>query len=39
MIDPFRKIATAKAILKAFGGKREYLLAVKALQNQIYEVA
>jgi type I restriction enzyme R subunit len=39
MIDPFRKIATPKAIINAFGGKREYLGAVKELQDQIYEAA
>jgi type I restriction enzyme R subunit len=39
MIDPFRKIATPKAIISAFGGKREYLDAVKELQNQIYAAA
>ena len=39
MIDPFRKIATPKAIISAFGGKREYLRAVGELQNQIYAAA
>ena len=36
MIDPFRRIATPKVIINAFGGKREYLHAVNELQNQIY---
>jgi len=36
MIDPFRKIATPKVIINAFGGKREYLHAVSELQNRIY---
>jgi type I restriction enzyme R subunit len=38
-IDPFRKIATPKKIISAFGGKQEYLTAVRELQNQIYEAA
>ena len=39
MIDPFRKIATPKAIISAFGGKRDYIRAVGELQNQIYAAA
>jgi type I restriction enzyme R subunit len=35
-IDPFRTIATPKAIINAFGGKQEYINAVRELQNQIY---
>ena len=35
-IDPFRAFGDMKKIMKAFGGKREYLSAVKELQNQIY---
>jgi type I restriction enzyme R subunit len=38
-IDPFRTIADLKKILGAFGGKKEYLFAVKQLQNQIYAAA
>ena len=38
-IDPFRNIADLRKILNAFGGKQEYLSAVKQLQNQIYEAA
>jgi len=38
-IDPFRKIATTKAIINAFGGKQEYINAVNELQNQIYAAA
>ena len=38
-IDPFRNIADLRKILSAFGGKQEYLSAVKQLQNQIYEAA
>ena len=33
---PFDKIGSAKRIAKYFGGKREYLQAVKELQNEIY---
>ena len=36
MIDPFRKIATPKAIINAFGSKQEYIQAVRDLQSQIY---
>ena len=39
MIDPFRKIATPQKIIKAFGGKQEYVTAVRELQNQIYAAA
>ncbi|MDR3002055.1 MAG: DEAD/DEAH box helicase family protein [Fibromonadaceae bacterium] len=39
MIDPFRKIANPKTIIKAFGGKNEYLYVVRELQNQIYAAA
>jgi type I restriction enzyme R subunit len=38
-IDPFRKIADLRKIFNAFGGKQEYLYAVKELQNQIYAAA
>jgi type I restriction enzyme R subunit len=38
-IDPFRTIADLKKIFIAFGGKKEYLYAVKQLQNQIYAAA
>ena len=39
MIDPFRKIATPQKIISAFGGKQEYVVAVRELQNQIYAAA
>jgi type I restriction enzyme R subunit len=38
-IDPFRAFGDMKKIMKAFGGKREYIDAVKELQNQIYRAA
>jgi len=38
-IDPFRAFGDMKKIIKAFGGKREYIDAVKELQNQIYAAA
>jgi type I restriction enzyme R subunit len=38
-IDPFRAIADLRKIFNAFGGKQEYLYAVKELQNQIYAAA
>ena len=38
-IDPFRAIGDMKKIMSAFGGKNEYLDAVKQLQNQIYVAA
>jgi type I restriction enzyme R subunit len=38
-IDPFRAIGDMKKIMKAFGGKREYIDAVKELQLQIYAAA
>ncbi|MDR2869914.1 MAG: hypothetical protein LBV04_05660, partial [Deferribacteraceae bacterium] len=38
-IDPFRKIATPKTIIDSFGGKSEYINAVRELQNQIYAAA
>jgi type I restriction enzyme R subunit len=39
MIDPFRKIATPQKIINAFGGKQNYVTAVRELQNQIYAAA
>ena len=38
-IEPFRKIATPKIIITAFGGRPEFIKAVRELQNQIYMVA
>ena len=38
-IDPFRRIATTKAIIAAFGNKQRYFDAVHELQNQIYKAA
>ena len=38
-IDPFRGIADLRKIFNSFGGKQEYLYAVKELQNQIYKAA
>ncbi|MDR0498557.1 MAG: DEAD/DEAH box helicase family protein [Holophagales bacterium] len=38
-IDPFRNIANLADILNAFGGRQEYINAVKELQNQIYTAA
>ena len=38
-IDPFRNIAVLGKIIDAFGGKKEYLSAVKQLQDQIYSAA
>jgi len=38
-IDPFRAFGDMKKIIRAFGGKREYIDAVKELQNQIYAAA
>ena len=36
---PFDRIGSPKKIAKLFGGKKDYLLAVKELQNHIYEVS
>jgi type I restriction enzyme R subunit len=38
-IDPFRSIGNLKRILNAFGGRPQYLDAVRQLQDQIYEAA
>lgn len=35
---PFDRIGSAKKIAKYFGGKNQYILAVKELQNEIYSV-
>ena len=37
-IDPFKDIASPQKIIKAFGGKEQYMLAVKLLEHQIYQV-
>jgi type I restriction enzyme R subunit len=39
MIDPFKDIASPQKIIKAFGGKEQYMLAVRLLEQQIYGVA
>jgi type I restriction enzyme R subunit len=38
-IDPFKDIASPQRIIKAFGGKEQYMQAVRLLEQQIYEVA
>lgn len=38
-LDPFMKFGKKSKIMKAFGGKEEYLKAVKALENELYKVA
>ena len=38
-IDPFKGIASPQKIIKAFGGKEQYMLAVRLLEQQIYQVA
>lgn len=35
-LDPFDKIASPSKIVKSFGGKREYLNAIKELEGEIY---
>lgn len=35
-VDPFRKMGSPKKILSYFGGEKEYFLALRDLQNQIY---
>ncbi len=38
-IEPFNQIGTPAEIVKVFGGKEKYLLAIEELENQIYAVA
>ena len=37
--DPFRRLGSKANIVKFFGGKREYLKAVKELEQSIYNIA
>jgi cobalamin-dependent methionine synthase I len=37
--DPFRRLGSKANIVKFFGGKREYLKAVKELEQTIYNIA
>ena len=38
-LDPFSKFGTPAKIIKQFGGKDNYLSAVKELENELYMVA
>lgn len=38
-LDPFMKFGKKSRIMKAFGGKDEYLKAIKELENELYKVA
>jgi len=38
-INPINKLGTPVEIIKYFGGKQEYIKAIKELENQIYETA
>lgn len=38
-LDPFMKFGKKSRIMKAFGGKEEYLRAIKELENELYKVA
>lgn len=38
-LDPFNKIGSPMEILEAFGGKPNYLEALKELENELYKVA
>ena len=38
-LDPFMKFGKKSRIMNAFGGKDEYLKAVKELENELYKVA
>lgn len=38
-VPPFTKLATPMEIIKSFGGKKEYLAALKELKDEIYRVA
>ncbi len=39
MLDPFRRFGSPSSIAKLFGGSKQYLEAVKELEQQIYSVA
>ena len=39
MLDPFRRFGSPASIAKLFGGSKQYLEAVKELEQQIYSVA
>ena len=38
-LDPFMKLGKKSRIIKAFGGKEEYLKAIKELENELYKAA
>lgn len=38
-LDPFMRFGKKSRIMKAFGGKEEYLKAIKELENELYKVA
>ena len=38
-LDPFSKFGTPAKIIKLFGGKENYLSAIKELENELYMVA
>lgn len=38
-LDPFMKIGKKSRIMDAFGGKNEYLKAIKELENELYKAA
>lgn len=38
-LDPINKLGTPAEIIKSFGGKEQYLKALKELEEQIYKVA
>ncbi len=38
-VNPFNEFGTPMEILKEFGGKDNYLLAIKELENEIYQIA
>ncbi len=38
-LDPLNKLGTPLELVKAFGGKQQYLKAVKELENELYKIA
>ena len=38
-VDPFKQLGTPAEIVKVFGGKPQYLAALRELENEIYKVA
>ncbi|MGB6300897.1 MAG: type I restriction-modification enzyme R subunit C-terminal domain-containing protein, partial [Rivularia sp. (in: cyanobacteria)] len=38
-VPPFTELATPMEIIKSFGGKKQYLAALKELKNELYRVA